>query len=180
MLSIAASDAGIATSSSEPFQQYFLSNIEPVEIMMRNLNFSHKKIIEIGVGTGELTKIILKQDIDAVVGYEIDESLSPSIMDDRFQLIYQDFLTVDDIFINGIRIENGDTNFAVVSAPPYCLLKNIAEFIQRKNILNVILMVSPKYLSLFPDYTIEIELTGDDFTPPSKGKHFIIRKGFVR
>lgn len=166
------------------YHQHFLSNLASIRDIFSQSIINDKSILEIGVGSGILTKLILEANPKAILGFEIDKTITCEIEDLRFEIFYEDFTTVNNITtltIGGSQIKIEDENFGIISAPPYDLLPFIKNFIDKNLIRNVILITSSKYLILFPEregYSTQIVLEGDDFTPRAEGNHYVIKKGF--
>lgn len=163
------------------FQQHMLVTKGPYSDLLHSIQLCGRIVIEIGVGTGQLTKLILENNPEKIIGYEIDPNFSDSVSDSlkgvnllsKLELIIADFLQADLSFVNPTH--------CLISNPPYDLLKQIAPLVTGENSIfhDVILMVPEKKLGLFPDFKIAFTLNENDFDPPTKpGKHIVIIKGF--
>lgn len=127
-----------------------------------------RKVLEIGVGHGEFTTEILKHNPQLVIGYEIVKGRC-QINDPRFSLIEEDIAAID---------MPDYTGYVVVCSPPYSLLPFIKEkILDRFGIKESLMISSEKYLGIFPDHKVVNYIHGEAFTPPSTGKHFVIRQG---
>ncbi len=148
--------------------QHFLKNAKSYQNLLLSKGLGSQKIIEIGVGQGELTTLIHACNPTLIKGYEIDKSLRPATLD-KLELIYQDILTADLSFLT-----SGD--YYLISNPPYCLLPEIKErIIDRYPFKGIIMMVSEKYRPLFPDLEIALTFTPENFDPPTKPtNHYVL------
>jgi 16S rRNA A1518/A1519 N6-dimethyltransferase RsmA/KsgA/DIM1 with predicted DNA glycosylase/AP lyase activity len=66
-------------------EQHVLVNVVHHRELLATLNLSGRHVLEFGVGTGALTKLVLERDPEAVIGYEIDPSLC-QLRDSRLTL----------------------------------------------------------------------------------------------
>ncbi len=158
-------------TASPPEQQHFLTNFDSYRTLFSTCEIKGKTILEIGVGTGSLSKLILDESPEKLVGYEIDPTLKIEIDNPNFELILKDFTKMEET-------DQFDCFDGLISAPPYDLLEYIKNFISLHHIENVILMVPTKKLSLFTEYKTAFTLQGSDFEPAAKGLHHVIVKGF--
>lgn len=142
-------------------EQHYLIDTSTHERVLPDL--TGKDVLEVGVGHGELTELILRKNPRAIIGYEIAKGVC-KIDDLRFTLVEED-----------IRLSRRSFNgYVLVSNPPYSLLPYIRHEINPKE---AILMVPSTALDMFPEYKTLASLPGTAFDPPSKGTHHIIAKG---
>lgn len=161
-------------------EQHFIKQCSYLERFTKELNLQNKSVLEFGVGTGVLTKYILDAGAKYVVGIEIDTDLKTDLKDNRLHMIYQDLRDVDYSFLSNV-----ESNWCIVSFPPYQCLDFINHIIKKYNIQDVLLMIPENYIQSPPffdttdrEFTIECQFDGDDFDPPSKGTHYTVIKGF--
>lgn len=155
-------------------EQHFIkaSVISDMSGRLRSLDLNQRQVLEFGLGTGELTRGILQCNPRRVIGFEVDKDLPPRDISDRIELVVEDFTKVDFSFLK-------DELFCIVSFPPYKRLPFIRSLIEDYRIKDVFLMIPEKERKKFTDYREVCSLNGSFcFTPPSKGEHFIIKKGF--
>lgn len=162
------------------FEQHMLVTKDPYRKLLNSIILDNRIVIEIGVGAGDLTKLVLESNPEKVIGYEIDPSFYTDTTQDlewlsnsKLDLIIADFLQADLSFIN--------SKHCLISNPPYDLLEEIALMVSGENSMfcDVILMVPRKKLDLFPDFKIAFTLHENDFVPPTKpGEHCVIIRGF--
>src|SRR5882724_2372223 len=98
-------------------EDHFVTDPSMFRMIMWPLVFSGHKILEIGVGHGELTNMILEKNPQSVVGYEIAKGRC-QLQDPRFTLIEDDITKVD---------LSAYADYGVVCNPPYSLLPFIRE-----------------------------------------------------
>ena len=152
-------------------EQHMLVNTAEYKHLLDSIDFSRFHVVELGVGTGVVTRLILSRNPIDVVGYEIDAGLC-RISDPRFVLRVQDFTQEDFSYMR-------TDAYGVIANPPYQHVPFIQEqILERYGIEDVIQMIPPRQLWLFPGYTVEFELSGKDFVPESAGRHLVIRRGF--
>ncbi|MBP6945201.1 hypothetical protein KBD61_00735 [Patescibacteria group bacterium] len=152
-----------------------LTKTEEYGTLLERCKLDNFVITEIGVGTGALTKMILKNNPKQVIGFEIVSDLC-SLQDSRFTLHIQDIKEADLSYLacNGPH--------GLISNPPYSLIPDISKWVSSSQAAwhDVILMVRPKHLALFPDFTTEFILDRFAFTPnPNCDEHIVIRRGFM-
>lgn len=137
-------------------------NPQAIEGLFNELISLNQPILELGGGTGNLTREIYHISQDIIV-WELDKSFMSPLDLPKVQWEHKNImdLTQDDI-----------QNRMIVSFPPYECLSHILNINQSKP---AILMMSDKKLKQF-DITYQIlkTLEGIDFTPISSGIHHII------
>lgn len=152
-------------------QQHFLKDTSQYKALLESLNLKDRCVVEVGIGHGELTKLILDAGAKSVTGFEVDASLWSEVWgDDRVTVRLQDFRDFNNY--------KWFQDCALICNPPYDLLPQIFELISNARISDVILMIPDESIVENMGYAIEFVLTGDAFEPPSKGKHYVVRKGF--
>lgn len=156
----------------ELYQQHMLKNREDFSIELQDLNLDGLTVVELGVGTGELTKIISDRKPKKIIGYEIDPNIVPEELATAIELHIDDFTRCNlDIF--------KDPSVCLITNPPYNQLKFIKDqIIDKYNIKNVQIMAPASERSMFEEFNVIGEMDGSVFLPPSDGKHLILRKGF--
>jgi 16S rRNA A1518/A1519 N6-dimethyltransferase RsmA/KsgA/DIM1 with predicted DNA glycosylase/AP lyase activity len=153
-------------------EQHFLTNLTPYRNLLSSLNLSSFTILEFGIGHGEITQLILDQNPKKVIGFEIDPLL-PQITHPLLEIHGGDFTECNFEFLR-----HGGP-YGIISNPPYSTLPFIKEHIMdRYNIHDFILMMSDKYLELFPDTIPLLTFPGSAFTPPTSVPHRVYGKGF--
>lgn len=153
-------------------EQHFLTSLIPYKQLLSSLNLTDFTILEFGIGHGEITQLILEQNPKKVIGYEIDAHLV-QISNPLLEVSIGDFTQMNFDFLHF------GGPYAIISNPPYSTLPFIKEqLIDRYNILDVILMMSPKYQNLFPNYNPLLIFDGTAFTPPSHAQHYVYGTGF--
>lgn len=128
--------------------------------------------MEFGVGNGEITQLILNQSPKHVIGYEIDSQLNRPFHP-HLTIQFNDFTKVNFDFLR----QGGP--YGIICNPPYSTILFIKEqIIDQYKIEDVIMMIPPKYQSLFPDYQPLLVFDGAAFTPTSKNNHIVVGRGF--
>jgi len=128
-----------------------------------------RRVLEIGAGTGVITRLILAQDPRRVYAFEIEAGLC-RVRDPRLDLLECDASSMHPVMMHAN---------CLVSAPPYSLLPVIHEYLEQLRIGDAILCVPPSKLDLFEGFSVEDEMGGAAFDPPAEGSHLLIRKGFA-
>jgi len=151
-------------------EQHFLHCLEEYKALLKDLDLRGLTVIEVGVATGQLTQLILNTSKPPVkvIGYEIDAQIV-NFQDNRLDLRIKDFQKEDFTYLDRGK-------YAFIANPPYALLPMIKRLLDKYKFQEIILMISPKYLNLFPDFQICFELSGECFTPRSKGRHLVIKR----
>jgi 16S rRNA A1518/A1519 N6-dimethyltransferase RsmA/KsgA/DIM1 with predicted DNA glycosylase/AP lyase activity len=153
-------------------EQHMLANLEPHRTWLAGIDLAGRGVVEFGVGTGALTRLILERNPARIIGYEIDPDLC-TVTDSRLELRIGDLRTMDYAYL-------ADPSWCVIANPPYDCLEFLARnVLDCYGVADVLLMVSPKRLDLFPGYVEAFRLTGDAFTPPSTGEHPVLQRGFL-
>ncbi len=127
------------------FGQNFLVDNNVIEKIVRESNIMDESlVIEIGVGSANLTKYLCKSS-SFVIGYEIDKSLEKHINKNlksyaNYEIIYDDFLKRD---INRDVDKYNYKNIYVIANVPYYITTPIIEHIINSgiNTTSVVLMV---------------------------------------
>lgn len=152
-------------------EQHFITDLSYHETILKSLPLKGKKVLEIGAGHGELTNIILKQDVALLEAYEIEEGLCKLPNSSNFRLFEVDARTIKPKHYRG---------YCLISNPPYQLLPLVRQIIKEAEIEDVLLMIPERRFGEFPGYTIAANITGEVFDPPSNGRHILIGKGFKK
>ena len=127
------------------FGQNFLIDNNIIEKIVKESTISDNSlVIEIGVGSANLTKCLC-QHASFVVGYEIDKSLEKCINKNlraynNYQIIFDDFLQRD---INKDIEQHNYKNIYIIANVPYYITTPIIEHIIESNLktTNIVLMV---------------------------------------
>ena len=153
-------------------EQHMLGNTAQYKQALQNV-IENRKVLELGVGTGVLTELLLDVGAKQIVGFEIQEGLC-QIQDERFSLVIADYTKYC-----GSSFYNDETGYCLVANPAYSTLENI-----KTNILpfltNAILMIPGRELTSFQELGFRelFSLEGDSFQPPATGKHHVMIRGF--
>lgn len=117
-------------------QQHMLVTKDSYRDLLKSLQLNNRVVIEIGVGTGDLTRLILEQNPAKIIGYEIDSNLRDTIIYPKLDLRIADFLQADLSFVQNKK-------YCLISNPPYDILEDIAPMVTGINSIfrDVILMV---------------------------------------
>ncbi|NBS41258.1 hypothetical protein EBS80_01200 [bacterium] len=145
---------------------------EPLRSLLATIDLSRRVVIEVGVGTGAITRMVLDRAPDSVIGYEIDSDIC-ALRDPRLDLRIGDF--------RAAPFPTLDARHCLIAAPPYGLLPDLRPLVTGRDapIVDAILMVRRKHLVEFPDFAVAFTLGAEDFEPPTEhGDHFVIRRGF--
>jgi len=150
-------------------QQHFLRDTTAYAELLGRLPLAGRTVIDLGMGHGEMTRLVLAAGAEKVVGVEIDPRL-PNVDDPRVEVIIGDFtrMAVERQLPYGA---------AVVSNPPYDLLPEVFGLIRRRQASGIVLMVPERY-GVFPGYKAAFSLGGDAFVPESKGQHLVLVRGW--
>ncbi len=153
-------------------EQHFLTVLTPYKALISRLNLTSHTILEFGIGHGEITQFILDQTPKRVIGYELDPHLV-EITHPNLLIKGGDFTKRSFDFLHS------GGPYGIISNPPYSTLPFIKKhIIDRYHINDVILMISPKYRDLFPDYFHLLTFDGTAFNPPSASSHHVYGWGF--
>ena len=154
----------------EDKHQHFLQNLDPYKNLIDSLDISGRIILEIGVGHGEITKLLLEQGAN-VIGYEIDKNIG--FQHPNLTMIYKDFRYAD---IDDLK----DLDLAIIANPPYNLIPDIMYIARKLSVWDNILMIPESEIQNFANFKIEIVYQSSDFKPESSGKHYVVRRGFYK
>lgn len=149
-------------------EQHFVADDSAFRRVIEAAALKGRRVLEIGAGTGVITRLILAQDPNRVYAFEIEAGLC-QIKDPRLDLLERDASSRHPVMMHAN---------CFVSAPPYSLLSVICEYLEQLQ-LHAILLVPPSKLSLFEGFSVEAEMAGAAFDPPAEGSHLIIRRGFA-
>jgi 16S rRNA A1518/A1519 N6-dimethyltransferase RsmA/KsgA/DIM1 with predicted DNA glycosylase/AP lyase activity len=150
-------------------QQHFLTQTDGYAALLASLPIRGRRVVEFGVGNGELTTLILAQEPAAVIGYEIDPTLDTPVH--PVLTVHHEDLTAADL--SWLRPAD-----AVIANPPYALLDVILGHIGRVGIRDVVLMMPEGRAGALPGGRVRLRLDGAAFSPPSTGTHLVVVAGF--
>jgi 16S rRNA A1518/A1519 N6-dimethyltransferase RsmA/KsgA/DIM1 with predicted DNA glycosylase/AP lyase activity len=137
-------------------------NPNAIKGMFDGLIKPHQPILELGAGSGNLTRE-LYQISENITVWELDSAFTQPTDLPLVKWEIQDIMNLKKEDIE---------NKMIISFPPYECLAHILEVNQDKP---CILMVSEKKLKMIQkQYTILKTLNGSDFLPISKGIHHIV------
>ena len=127
--------------AKKKYGQNFLIDNNILDKLVKLSKVDNNYIIEIGPGTGKLTRKLLNKPIKSLLAFEIDldmvELLYDLKKDERFRLVHQDFLKID---LNSYL--DKDKNYEVVANLPYYISsKIIFSLLKQKNILSLNIML---------------------------------------
>lgn len=163
---------------STKWEQHFTVDLTAITALLDSIDLTDREVLEIGAGRGALTRLILARRPRLLHAFEIDGNLS--LGDARAHAHPSTTLIVSGDVRDAVLANPHAPHFdAVIAFPPYTLLPQIAKYLHRAAIKDVILMVPPRALDLFAGFVVTAELDGTAFDPPSDGRHFIIRRGFA-
>lgn len=116
------------------FGQHFLRDYDILASIISHAQLTeHDAVLEVGSGDGFLTGALLDCPLKKLWSFEIDPEwaakINEQIVDDRFTLFEQDFLTVD---VNQFAT---DAPWTIVANLPYNITFPILEIIRKNNIL---------------------------------------------
>lgn len=138
-----------------------LINTKNYKLLLDNLKLDHLMVLELGVGTGSLSELILQQPIRRLIGFEIIPNLC-QIKHPKFTLIEKNYQTTS---IPALDI--------LICNPAYSTLSFIKKYIL-PFYSKAILMIPENMLETFNDFEILFSLKGSDFLPEANGKHYVV------
>lgn len=157
--------------TTEPLlDQHMIRDMTDYERLLGSLDIRNRTVVELGVGTGLLTRAILAQSPAKLIGYEIDRSLVPGDLTGHkcLDLRMKDFTMEDFGFLEGIR-------YAFISNPPYSELAFIRDLIDRYPPEILVMMVSTKKKDIyFPNDAVALNFSPSDFAPATRDGHVVI------
>ena len=158
-------------SPTNDTQFHVLTNTsEYAQLLTRRVR--EREIIELGVGTGVLTRLLLDAGAKHVLGWEILPDVCGVKESPRFTLFPLDYTKMEDDF----QRRHGK---CLVANPAYDTLPFIVEKVL-PHTPDAILMIPERALPEFEalGFLIAFKLTGDDFEPKATGTHIVIIRGF--
>ncbi|MDX1901385.1 MAG: rRNA adenine N-6-methyltransferase family protein [Gammaproteobacteria bacterium] len=158
-------------------EEHMLSDIRLYNKLLSNLDLTNVTVLEFGAGDGVLTEIILDQNPKKIIAYEFSEILADKLKM-RLDSPLLDLRVADFTKEDFSYLEEGQ--YVVISNPPYSTIQFLQEkVIQPYRINDVIMMTSStKKQKYFSDYEVAFSLEEKDFSPPARGNHFVMQKGF--
>lgn len=155
-------------------QQHFLRDTAAVRRLLATVDLSGRTVVEIGVGTGVLTGLILERGPERVIGYEVDPGVC-ALADPRLDLRIQDFRAADP--------RGFPEGTCLISFPPYALIPELIQLVEGSDapFADAILMVRKRHLEALPSFHTALALPSHAFEPATEpGMHFVVRRGFRR
>ncbi len=148
---------------------HMLKDVEGHRRLFANGMLKNRKVLELGVGTGMLTKAILDAGATGVLGCEIQPGIC-AVQDPRLMVVTCDYTQT--------RLDIPSAS-CLVANPAYSTL----DFIKSKvlsQVCDAVLMVPEKRVSEFEadGFRTRFVLSGDAFDPPATGKHVVMSRGF--
>ena len=136
-----------------------------------------RKVLELGVGTGVLTQLILDAGAHEVVGYEILPDVCRTSAD-RFTLHTADYTSALN-FKDQTSLTRVFQDFCLVANPAYSTLPFIIEKIL-PYMRDAILMIPERMLVKFRQLGFHelFLLEGSEFEPRAEGVHLVVMRGF--
>lgn len=151
-------------------EQHFTTDLRPFHLALSKIDFSNCHILEIGAGTGCLTRLLLESGVRKITAFEIEPGLCkirhPSLV-----------LREEDAMKQALIKINWD---CLICTPPYQLLPRIADLLTWSGKVDAILLIPEKQIGFWQNlgFSVVDKVLGSTFEPPSKGNHFIIIRGF--
>ena len=129
-------------------------------------------MLEIGVGAGNLTRVIAEfVPQSRITGIELDESLLPHDLPDCR------FLLGDAREFDYTTVLDGKPHLLIANAP-YSLLDFIRQCVlTRPEIVGAVLMIPERRMTDFAGWCMRFGLPGTEFDPPATGWHLVVEKG---
>ena len=161
------------TEENVASEVHILTSISQHEAALRNL-VKGRHVVELGAGTGVLTRLLLAAGAAKVSAYEIDESL----------LNAGGLLTFDNPRLHLFACDYTKVNFTDKRFAGACLVSNPAystlPFVRTLPFRDMLLMVPGSQLASFEaeGYELRFALNGEDFSPPARGDHAVVQRGF--
>lgn len=151
------------------FDQYFLKNHQQFSAYANKVkhHFANQKIVEFGVGHGEISLLTLQMGVKNILGFEIDKTLNiPS--HPALHITREDFNTyLDKPVINEPHW--------VIANPPYIHLPAIASYTHFEQVRGYLLIMSDwRQAEYFSEAKILGEISKEDFNPVPIGRHVVV------
>lgn len=152
------------------YEQHMLERYDDYRKLLTTVDLTNVTVVEIGVGSGNLTRLILERNPKRIMGYEIDPTLI-TLNDPRLTMYIGDARTAD------LKIFS-EPNTAFIANPPYQLLPFLRAHAGFNQLKKIIMMVSEKKLALWPEFEPCFKLSAADFSPPGENNsiHWVIKK----
>lgn len=163
-------------------EAHYTKNPTPFAKVLESINLHGLDVVDIGLGGGAIAELAFRQGARKVIAYEINpERKETKAFIEKcrregwnLELHTGDFRKEDLSYWN-----NGHT--AIVSNPPYALLPDIAEHMEKnKPVGSLLLMSAWRYGQNYKPRQHEVKARqwGQDFSPPAHGDHYIVMSGF--
>lgn len=155
-------------SASGDFEQHW-TPAEPLASVLAELAISGRRIIELGAGSGRLTRALLAAGAESIEAWEIDGAIAP-VEDHRVLWRRRDISLLAASDVEGRLL---------AAVPPYSMLGLIESLVEASRLADALLMIPAKKLSCFArlGFRVVSVLDGGDFDPPAKGRHLLVVKG---
>lgn len=127
-----------------------------------------RRVLELGAGTGALTRVILDAGAASVLAYEVQPGIC-ALSDGRLRLVEADYTASLDM--PGVD--------CVVAAPAYSTLDFVVERVLR-GLRDAVLVVPEARLGQFTElgFSVAAYMDGASFEPTSSGTHCVVVRGF--
>lgn len=139
-----------------------------VDAALARIDLEGRHVLEVGAGTGALTRAILAKSPASLLAFEIEAGLC-GVRDARLELREEAFPPSASI------VGRWD---CLVAIPPYSVLPEIFRLLEVCSVDDAFLMVPPKLVGR-PGFRVVGEMPGSAFSPPSEGVHYLIQRGFA-
>lgn len=149
-------------------QQHWTPN-EPLGIALTELAISGRRVLELGAGSGSLTRALLNAGAASIEAWEIDEAILP-VSDDRVVWRLRDIGLVGAADVEGRLL---------AAIPPYSMLGLIESLVDASRLTDALLMIPAKKIGRFVSlgFRVVSVFDGSVFDPPAAGRHLLIAKG---
>jgi 16S rRNA A1518/A1519 N6-dimethyltransferase RsmA/KsgA/DIM1 with predicted DNA glycosylase/AP lyase activity len=151
-------------------EQHMTVDVQPFRRVLAGVNLQRRAVLEIGAGTGVLTQLILDVWPRTVTAFEIEPGLCPIR---HTSLVLRE----EDAMAAALAVIDWD---CLISAPPYGLLPRLADLLVWMDVEDAILLIPEKQREFWfsRGFHVVEELKGSAFSPPSRGVHLIVQRGF--
>lgn len=129
------------------------------------------RILELGAGTGSMTRALLRSGVAHIESWEIDPSL-PAVDDPRVAWKIKDIARLSWESLAGLT---------VAAIPPYEMLGHIVDALSKSCAKDAVLMIPARKLPMFLSLGFRVlsVIEGAAFDPPASGRHVLVAKGLL-